>query len=284
MIVPDPWRELAEGLLEAGEGMVYLAGATDRGKTTCCRYLRETLVAHGTVAWMDCDSGQATLGPPTTIGCEVIGKGRFLRFIGSTSPPGHLLPFLSGAARLRDAAWKAGASYLVIDSPGYVEDPAAQEFQIQLIDLLRPDHLVALQKEREIEPILGPFRKSEPITIHRWTPVVEVRARSREERREYREKRFREYFLDATVQKVSLAGVPMHGRVPSSLWQEAWKDVLLGFLDRERWLLALGVVQSLDLVRSTMRVLVPPFDRDMIASIRIGSMQWNQEEGSEIFV
>ncbi len=282
MIVPDAWKELRERLRKKGGGSVYLAGATDRGKTTLCRYLQEELSKETTVAWIDCDSGQASLGPPTTIGCEMAPGGtRWLRFIGSTSPPGHLLPFLTGAARLKEAARQAGAEYLVFDSPGYVEDGAAQEFQIQLIDLLEPNHLVAIQREGEIEPILNLFRKSGRMQVHRFAPVAAVRGRSQEERRRYREGRFRDYFQEAEVQEISLVGVSVHGRVPSSFRQEAWRDLLIAFLDGERWVLALGIVQGLDLPSSRMRVLAPMLEEEEVTSIRVGSIRWSPELGNE---
>jgi polynucleotide 5'-hydroxyl-kinase GRC3/NOL9 len=282
MIVPDAWKELSEKLREEGEGSVYLAGATDRGKTTLCHYLQEELSQFGTLAWIDCDSGQASLGPPTTIGCAMVPGGmRWLRFIGSTSPPGHLLPFLTAAARLKEVAQHAGAAYLVIDSPGYVEDGTAQEFQIQLIDLLQPDHLVAIQRVGEIEPILSPFRESRRMQVHRFEPVAAVRRRSQEERRRYREGRFREYFQGAETQEISLIGVAVHGRVPSSFRQEVWRDLLVAFLDGERWVLALGIVQALDLPSSRMQVLASPLEQEEVASIRVGSMRWNPELGWE---
>jgi polynucleotide 5'-hydroxyl-kinase GRC3/NOL9 len=109
-------------------------GAPDTGKTTFARYLfTELCRVKGQSAFLDGDPGQSTLGPPATItlGLSEPGttgfppNGKIWRwFIGSTTPAGHMLPLLVGAARLVKAAHSAGIQTIVYDSSGLI-DPAA---------------------------------------------------------------------------------------------------------------------------------------------------------------
>ena len=269
--VPASWDDLLSRLVREREGTVYVGGACDRGKTTLCRYLAEKLRATAAVAYLDCDTGQSTIGPPTTLGCAVHGatEGVFLRFIGSTSPTGHLLPILAGAKRLQEKAREMGADVIVIDSPGYIEG-GGEELQIHLIDLLQPDHVVAIQKEGEFERVLGPFRRTWRMQIHRFTPAPGVRVRSQDLRRRNREALFRNYFIGAEIHEIPLAGIGLHGDVPDALRTGAWQDLLVAVCDGEQFVLALGVVQGVDPAQSAIRILAPAFAGERVASVRVG--------------
>ncbi|MDD1678235.1 MAG: polynucleotide 5'-hydroxyl-kinase, partial [Methanomicrobiales archaeon] len=121
---PEAWEELKEDLCETRQGVVYVAGGVDRGKTSLCRYLVASLRERVLTAYLDCDTGQSTIGPPGTVGCALYDRPteQYLRFVGSASPVGHLLPLLTGAKRLLERAQERGAGIVVVDSPGYIED------------------------------------------------------------------------------------------------------------------------------------------------------------------
>ena len=110
-----------------------------------------------------------------------------LRFVGSTSPGGHFLQTLTGAKRLVEKAAELGADATIIDSPGLVFGAVGIEFQVQMIDLLRPTRLVALQHGRELEPLLANFARHPAITIHRIPVSPAAVTRTATERRRYRE-------------------------------------------------------------------------------------------------
>jgi polynucleotide 5'-hydroxyl-kinase GRC3/NOL9 len=276
--VAREWEDLRHDLARAGGGSVYVMGMTDCGKSTFCRYLAGELAGSDTVALLDCDTGQSSVGPPATVGVALYRGAAshptavHLRFVGSTSPRGHVPQFLTGARRLFDRARRDGARWVIIDSPGFVSGPQAQEFHFQMIDLLRPDHLVCFQHGHELDAISVNFARTGAIRIHRFAVSPAVKARSRIARAAFREDRFRDYFSAATLQEISIGGRGVHGALPGSFRPDAWKNLLVAFCDAEQEILALGIVQQLDLVRLAIRCLAPPFDRSRLASVHVGSM------------
>jgi polynucleotide 5'-hydroxyl-kinase GRC3/NOL9 len=67
-LVLSEWKDLAEELKAQGAGIVYVLGAPDQGKTTFCRFLVQELSADTLTGFLDCDTGQSTIGPPATVG------------------------------------------------------------------------------------------------------------------------------------------------------------------------------------------------------------------------
>jgi len=283
----EAWAGLRSSLERTGAGIVYILGSTDRGKTTLCWDLIGHLSRNRPVAYLDLDPGQSTIGPPATLGLalyrnnEEITEDRCLRFVGSTSPRGHLLPILVGAKRLLERALAKGSRIVIIDSPGYIHDEVATEFHLYLIDLLQPDHLIAIQEERELEPILSHFRGHPAMKIHRFTPSPLARARGSAERGRYREGKFQEYFAGATLREVPLEGLGIHGRIPDSFHPDLWQGLLIALCDPEQWVLALGIVETIDVTTQILTVRTPEFDPANISSVHVGSIRM-ESRGEEI--
>ncbi len=277
--IGEEWPDLVETLASPFPPQrTYVIGGTDSGKSTLCRYLIRELNKHGTTAYVDCDMGQSEIGPPTTVGLAVANPGadapatNLLRFVGSTSPRGHLLQTLTGAKRLLETAVSAGTSAVILDSPGYISGDAAFEFQFQMIDLLQPDHVIALQRGRELERLLANFRRHPGITIHRLGISPAVIVRSAAERRRYREEKFRDYFAGAEIHEVPSRGLGLHGSVPDLRRHPQVHRRLVALCDRKNFVLALGTIESIDPERRLMRILMPPGDRSETASIQFGSL------------
>ncbi|MDN7023872.1 AAA family ATPase [Methanoculleus sp. FWC-SCC1] len=275
--IGEGWQDLVTVLAsEPAPQRTYIIGGTDSGKSTLCRYLTRELNAYGTTAYIDCDTGQSAIGPPTTVGLAITDRNvpatSLLRFVGATSPRGHLLQTLTGAKRLLETAVSAGASAVILDSPGYISGDAAFEFQFQMIDLLQPDHIVALQRGRELERLLANFRRHPGIRIHRLGISPAVITRPPAERRRYREEKFRAYFVGAEVHEVSLRRLGLHGRVPDLRKPVQVHRRLVALCDRWNFAIALGVIGSADPETRRMQVLMPPVDRSRAASIQFGSL------------
>lgn len=276
--IQPEWPGILETLRNEPGGIVYVMGAPDRGKSTFCRYLVERLTPTRPTAYLDCDTGQSTIGPPTTIGLAIHrtplqAAERHLRFTGSTSPHGHTLQVVAGALRLLAKAYQQGAKTVVIDSSGYILDEPAQEFQFQLVDLLQPDHLISFQVSDELESILANFRHHPRMTIHRVPVPREAVVRLRGWRRTYRERQFREYFAEAMLHDLSLDGIGIHGRLPPSFRSDEWSGLLIALCDWEHEVVVLGVVDCLDLPHHAIRFLAPSFDRTRVTAIHVGSMR-----------
>jgi polynucleotide 5'-hydroxyl-kinase GRC3/NOL9 len=277
--IGEGWEELA-ATLAAGEGpeRVYVVGSTDSGKTTLCRYLADAVSARVRTAYVDCDTGQSRLGPPTTEGMAICpgmpepSDRPYLRFVGSTSPGGHFVQTLTAAKRLVEKAAELSAGAVIIDSPGLIAGGVGTEFQFQMIDLLRPTQLVALQRGRELERLLANFARHPGVTIRRLPISPAVVTRTAIGRRRYREERFRTYFADARPQEVSLRGTGLQGRVPDLRNPRGIRGRLVSFNDPENFSLALGTVWELYPQERVIEVLAPPFDHAAVASVRFGSL------------
>ena len=143
----DPHEEAVRQAV-AHRGVIFLLGGLDSGKTTLARRIAaEGLDAGATVAVIDADVGQSTVGPPTAVGLrlcrnpsdlelDALAEADEIAFVGSTSPQGHLLPLAVGARRLLDRARAEGADLVVVDTTGLVTGVYAQVLKFQKIELL----------------------------------------------------------------------------------------------------------------------------------------------------
>src|SRR5262245_27038781 len=105
-----------------------LVGGLDSGKTTLGRMLALSgLRAGHSVAFIDADLGQKTVGPPACVGLRLIrGESDLepgavlepdaISFVGATSPQGQLLPLVVGTGILLDQAHDDGADLVVVDT------------------------------------------------------------------------------------------------------------------------------------------------------------------------
>jgi polynucleotide 5'-hydroxyl-kinase GRC3/NOL9 len=273
------WEELTEALLRADTPeRVYVIGATDSGKSTLCHYLVERAAIHTKTAYVDCDTGQSRIGPPTTEGMVIYNGApeppcqSYLRFVGSTSPGGHFIQMLTGAKRLVEKAAELSTDVTIIDSPGLIYGGAGIEFQVQMIDLLRPTRIVALQHGRELERILANFSRDPAMAIHRIPVAPAAVARSPIERRRYREECFAAYFAEGRAQGISLLGLGFQGRIPDMKNPHEIKGRLVSFNDPENFVLALAIVEKVHRRGQVLEVFAPPFDQAAVASVRFGSI------------
>lgn len=211
------WEPTVEAVL-ATEGPVYLLGGMDVGKTTLTRLLVNRAVAAGKrIALLDTDPGQSEIGPPGCIGLAYVDAPvgalsdltpQALAFVGSTSPVAHLLEHATGVARL---AAQAEERLLIVDTCGYVQGGGARRLHQAECDLVQPAHVVALQRQHELEPILAPIRRRSglrvhtppiPVTVNRKTPALRAQRRSM---------RFASYFETTTLHTFSFDEVALTG-------------------------------------------------------------------------
>jgi len=279
VVVPGEWEAVFCTLRDRGSGTVYVVGAADRGKTTFCRWLTAQLASTVMTGFLDCDIGQSTLGPPATVGLALyrgsldVPLSTYLRFVGAVTPSGHMVQELVGALRLKERAREEGAPFLVVDSPGWVVEPAAQEFHVRMIDLLQPDLVVGFERGPELEGILVNFRRHPRVRIIEYAAPPQVVERKRDWRRLYRFQRFSEYFANAVPQARFLSGLGVHGRMPESFRDESWRDLLIALCDAEMMVVVLGLVDRLDLVSGTLTFRAPPHDAHRVATVHVGSLQ-----------
>lgn len=206
--VPEEWAR-AGARIARSPGMAMLLGASDTGKTTLAGHLIEAWLRAGhRVALVDGDIGQSSLGLPTTVSMahylpsgQTSGHPMALRFVGSTSPAGRFLQLAVALKILADRALAQGADIVLVDTTGLVSGPPGRTLKFQKIALIGPAHLLALQRGDELEPLLLPHQGR--ATIHRLPVPAAVCPKSREGRRAFRERKFRDYLREARPIRVS---------------------------------------------------------------------------------
>ncbi len=275
----ETWDTIARTLKAGREPKsVYVMGGTDSGKSTLCRHLVDEAKADRITGYLDCDTGQSVIGPPTTVGLRIHDPRSEeqdvtrLRFVGSTSPRGHLLQTLTGSKRLLEAAIAADASTVIIDSPGYIHGDAAFEFQFQIIDLLQPSGIVALGNGWELDRLLATFSHHPGMTIHRLAISPAVVRRSATERRKFREQKFKEYFWRSEPREIAYAGLGLQGRIPDLSDARQVRHRLIAVCDAENFVLTLGILKTIDTGRRRVRFVSPAADLTRAVSIRFGSI------------
>ncbi len=146
---------------------VLFVGGLDAGKSTLARATAAFALRLGrSVAYIDADVAQKTVGPPTTVGMkhirhpddltlEALAHADALGFVGSTSPQDDLVALIGAMQRLRDRARTEGADLLIVDTGGEVSGIGGQMLKYYLVDVLEPDLVIGLQRGEELEPIFG---------------------------------------------------------------------------------------------------------------------------------
>jgi polynucleotide 5'-hydroxyl-kinase GRC3/NOL9 len=211
------WQEAGRQIVEQSQQTMVL-GAPDSGKSTFSLWAAmECLKSGRKVAYIDSDMGQSHVGPPTTIGLEILRQDftereRYIYFVGATNPKQHLLQTLTGVRMLADRARQLAVDRIIVDTTGLVHGGAARELKLQKVNLLQPDCLVAMQRGTEIEHLLGPHRDRAGAVVHRLPVSEHAKARKRDIRRNYRSERFRDYFAQAARVDIPLSQIWIQGR------------------------------------------------------------------------
>lgn len=268
--VAPGWGEVLEDVRRRpGRGRVAVLGRMGTGKSMLARWLGRALAATEPTGRLDADPGQASIGPPGTIalgrepGADDAPLG--LRFVGAPSPARHLLSMAVGLEQLARRAEDLRLRRLVLDPPGFLDFPAGHSFHFHLVELLDPDHLIAVDGG-SLAPVLEPLRRRGRPALHHLDPSPAVVERSREERRAYRAGRYRAA-LRGSRSRLLPKNLPLHGHVPDD--DARWPGLLVGLLDRDGFLHRLGAAEGLD--RGRLRVRARPYDAADVASVEVGT-------------
>ena len=251
--IPPSWRDAADALRHS-RGLAVILGDVDSGKSTLCTYLANTCLAHGAqTSIIDGDVGQADIGPPTTTSSSTVTKHiinlQELRpersyFIGDTSPSSIPDKLVQSITHLKDKI-STGSGITILNTDGWVREEEAVEHKLQLLDSLRPDLVLALNLDHELDHILE-FQKHPSL---RLKASSFARTRTRDERKKAREEGYKRFFknpkhLDLRLNSIKLR--MFNSSKQQRLDQAAThRGTITGLLDEKGELLSIGRIERI---------------------------------------
>ncbi len=254
--VSREWLDLLKRLPAAGR--IIVIGPSDAGKTTLCRWLLSKLPAESRPALVDCDPGQSRVGPPGCVAWRFAGTNDHeFFFVGDTTPATTPATALAQSVRCAWAAEAADARLVLVDTSGYISGRGGLELKCGKLELLstarHQPQVIMIGDSPEIRRLLAAWRNDDRLVIHRLPHSDHLRQKTREQRTAWRVERWTEQFAGLDLRRISLQGKALSG-LPTASELQARKlsfadlpGLLLGFHDRERRGLCLGLLQSLDL-------------------------------------
>jgi polynucleotide 5'-hydroxyl-kinase GRC3/NOL9 len=266
-------------------GRFLLLGAADTGKTTLLLALANRLAQSRPVALVDADIGQSHIGPPTTVGWTVIDKACSpaalgweaitpggggatggIAFVGDITPVGHLLQLTAALILCVEQAAQA-ADVVLIDTPGLVTGGAACTLWWTVQQLLRPQRILAVQRENELGEVLkGLHPGMSAIELIQAPP--QLRRKSPEARQEHRRRLFGDYFRNAAVHTLDLGALAVRttrGMTPGNTIGR-----LVGLADGTGQDVAIGVIEQWRQEKAKGTIRAPQLDVQRVRCLTIG--------------
>jgi polynucleotide 5'-hydroxyl-kinase GRC3/NOL9 len=274
----DAYETLIAHVVEKG-GMCVALGGMDSGKTTFLSMVAAVATRVGrTVAYLDTDVGQTTIGPPTTIGlkyvkesgdlsAEALARPDAIYFVGDTSPQGHLLPLIVGSAKLAEEARRSGADIILVDTTGLIGGTLGQILKFHKIEALRPDWIVGFQRGEELEPILGAVRRTMPVEVECLPIPDTVRITTVDERINHRREMLRAAF-QPPVHRWKVRPSVFIPQIPPDVDLAMLDGLIVGMEDGKGTCMGLGILEYRE---SALRMISTVAEG--AKALRLGSMR-----------
>lgn len=275
MADPRPGADLVDRSSEL-DGAIMAIGEPDTGKTSTLIEIARRAVAKGkSVALVDGDVAASTVGPATCVGLKYLrgeedfadlGSPDALRFVGSTSPEGVVLPFVVAVATLVEEA-KAHVDLVLVDTTGVTSGVVGQTLKYHLAEMIKPVLVIAMRRGDELEPVVGMLRRFFSIRVAEADPLEDVIPMDPIQRQEARAAAFR----------VDLGDDPPKWRVQTTVFaptlpvgfdKSRLHELLVGVQDETGYCLGLGILEHND---GTVRVATR--HGDQMRGLRLGSLR-----------
>lgn len=281
IIIEKEWIKTKDNFIKNGKKLIVIGGS-DSGKSTFILYLANEIFKIGkSVGVLDLDIGQSNIGPPGTIGFGIVRENlnnlseiesEKACFSGGVSPKGNLLQLVVGSFKLLKEMERKFLDYILIDTTGLVNGMIAEVLKHNKIEVLDPDYIIIFEDENEIDNLINPFIY-ENKKIIKIKPSSNSIERTRLERMEYRNKKFREYFSNSKRIKIhfnenNIIGYDLKKYTPL-------QNSIVGFLDKDRFLLYLGILESIDNDRDSMIIRAPIIKEKEIKFIKFSNLYFN---------
>lgn len=260
---------------------VLFIGGIDAGKSTLARAVAAFALRLGrSVAYLDVDLGQKTVGPPGAVALkrlasaddltlERLAVADAIAFVGATSPQGHLLPLMTGMARLHARALEEGADLVVVDTSGMVSGIYGQLVKYHKVELLRPDLVVGLQRGGELEPLLGVIERFFSVDVVSVGVHPSVVSTSVEQRAEHRRQSMERYF-EGTLSRFRIRPTVFMPTLPPLFDLRQLDRLLVGLSDGAGGYTGMGYLEHLP-AEDALRLISPVADPPK--ALRLGSVR-----------
>ncbi len=275
------WAEnTAQKLVEQDavrQGLCLVLGASDTGKTTLTFDFAKRLTRNHRVAIVDADIGQSHIGPPTTVGWTVIDKTQCnfeelqphgISFVGHVTPVGHLLQLTAAIVRCVEQA-TTKSDVIIIDTPGLVVGSIATALWWTIHKILRPETILAVQKEDELNDIIGGLAPPTPqLKVLKSPP--DIPTKSPQQRLAYRQKQFARYFRDSCSVTLDLTKIAVQTSQPIN--PDRLNGKLLALRDEKAADIAIAFVESWNPDTKTAIIKAPTLDIAEICCLVLGDV------------
>jgi polynucleotide 5'-hydroxyl-kinase GRC3/NOL9 len=273
---------ISQNLIKTGACLIL--GAADTGKTTLAAALARQLAASRPVSIVDADIGQSHIGPPTTVGWAIATARQSdfsqlpaagISFVGDVTPAGHLLQLTAAIIQSVNQASKV-AELIIVDTPGFISGPAASALWWTVQRVLNPGLILAVQRENELSDILAGLRHLDShLELVRCPP--QIRTKSPEERRKYRQQQFNKYFQDSTVYNFNLGDISV--QTNQNFRDTDLSGRLVGLRNRQGTDIATGIIENWRSDKNTAVVRAPQLDIRQICCLVVGEITIDIGEG-----
>ncbi|UCC22936.1 MAG: hypothetical protein JSW23_02390, partial [Planctomycetota bacterium] len=217
------------------------------------------------------------IGPPATVGWAIVDgpevdvssrSAAGISFVGDVTPVGHLLQLTAAIAGCTAEASKA-AELVIIDTPGFIDGSAAKALWWTVQRILRPDSILAVENENELNDIISGLRRFEG-RIERIKSAAKIAKKSPESRRNYRRKQFRKYFENYCVYDISLSEVAVQPGM--NLNRSGFIQRLVGLRDAKGRDIAMGVIADWQEDKDIAVIRAPKIDIQQVRCLVIGDI------------
>lgn len=268
---------------------VLVVGATDSGKSALIDQIIRGWDPGLPLGVVDCDVGQSSLGPPSTVawarreaasgwrGLTVAG----MRFAGGFSPDGLAEPFLDAVSRMVRAAQTA-AKRVIVDTTGLIGGNLGVFIKTKKVELIQPDMILAIRRGTELDALLTQLPGDRTVCLP-CSPSAAVR--SVDARAAYRNRQLARYFLNAKT-----AWFPLRSRLVGlgPEWPNGkvsltpiLADRLVALRTAEDEDVALGLLKDVDAAGGRLGILTPCREVERVATIVVGAVRWPSGDGSD---